>query len=312
MKILIAGELNLDLVLQDYQSFPELGKEVLVEDLSLTMGSASAICAAGLARLGDQVSFAGKLGADSWGDLVLQHLREFGVDARYVMRESTIKTGLTVSITSARDRALVTYLGSIAELRESDVKDTWFSGCQHLHVSSPYLQVGLRPGLKSLLARAHRFGLSTSLDPGFDPSGRWERDVVDALAEVDYFFPNEVELRAIAGVEDPADALRSLDNGRTVTIAKLGAAGCMVLSGGKPLQIPAFSIEPIDTTGAGDSFNAGFLHARLRGSDLIESTRFASACGALSTRGLGGTAAQPTEAEATAFLAAHSREEVQA
>ena len=312
MKILIAGELNLDLVLQDYQSFPELGKEVLVEDLSLTMGSASAICAAGLARLGDDVLFAGKLGADFWGDLVLQHLREFGVDARYVMRDSTIKTGLTVSITSARDRALVTYLGSIAELRESDVKDTWFSGCQHLHVSSPYLQMGLRPGLKSLLARAHRFGLSTSLDPGFDPSGRWERDVVDALAEVDYFFPNEVELRAIAGVEDPADALRSLDNGRTVTIAKLGAAGCMVLSGGKPLHIPAFSIEPIDTTGAGDSFNAGFLHAHLGGHDLIESTRFAAACGALSTRGLGGTAAQPTEAEATAFLVAHSAEEVQA
>jgi sugar/nucleoside kinase (ribokinase family) len=312
MKILIAGELNLDLVLQDYQSFPELGKEVLVEDLSLTMGSASAICAAGLARLGDDVLFAGKLGADFWGDLVLQHLREFGVDARYVMRDSTIKTGLTVSITSARDRALVTYLGSIAELRESDVKDTWFSGCQHLHVSSPYLQMGLRPGLKSLLARAHRFGLSTSLDPGFDPSGRWERDVVDALAEVDYFFPNEVELRAIAGVEDPADALRSLDNGRTVTIAKLGAAGCMVLSGGKPLHIPAFSIEPIDTTGAGDSFNAGFLHAHLGGQDLIESTRFAAACGALSTRGLGGTAAQPTEAEATAFLVAHSAEEVQA
>jgi sugar/nucleoside kinase (ribokinase family) len=312
MKILIAGELNLDLVLQDYQSFPELGKEVLVEDLSLTMGSASAICAAGLARLGDDVSFAGKLGADFWGDLVLQHLREFGVDARYVMRDSTIKTGLTVSITSARDRALVTYLGSIAELREADVKDMWFSGCQHLHVSSPYLQMGLRPGLKSLLARAHRFGLSTSLDPGFDPSGRWERDVVDALAEVDYFFPNEVELRAIAGVEDPADALRSLDNGRTVTIAKLGAAGCMVLSGGKPLHIPAFSIEPIDTTGAGDSFNAGFLHAHLGGQNLIESTRFAAACGALSTRGLGGTAAQPTEAEATAFLAAHSAEEVQA
>jgi sugar/nucleoside kinase (ribokinase family) len=310
MKILIAGELNLDLVLQNYQSFPELGKEVLVEDMTLTLGSASAICAAGLARLGDTVSFAGKVGADAWGDLVLERLRGLGIDLTYVMRDPSIKTGMTVSITSSRDRALITYLGSIAELRESDVKDSWLAGCRHLHVSSFYLQRGLRPGLKSLLARAHRSGLSTSIDPGFDPSGRWERDILDALAEVDYFFPNEIELQEIAGTGDPRDALRALDNGRTNTIAKLGAAGCMILIDGKPVRIPAFSIQPVDTTGAGDSFNAGFLHARLGGGDLIQSARFAAACGALSTQGLGGTSAQPTESEAAAFLASHIVDEV--
>src|SRR5262245_5146886 len=128
MRILIAGELNLDLVLQNYHSFPELGKEVLVDDLSLTLGSASAICAAGLARLGDNVAFAGKLGADAWGDLVVERLRELGIDLQYVIRDATIKTGMTVSISSPRDRALVTYLGSIAELRESDIKDAWFQG----------------------------------------------------------------------------------------------------------------------------------------------------------------------------------------
>src|SRR5436305_1257016 len=130
MRILVAGELNLDLVLQNYHSFPELGKEVLVDDMSLVLGSASAICAAGLARLGDRVGFIGKLGADAWGDLALQRLRELGIDPGYVMRDAAIKTGLTVSITSAHDRALVTYLGSIAELRESDIKDAWFAGCQ--------------------------------------------------------------------------------------------------------------------------------------------------------------------------------------
>src|SRR3954471_18224962 len=174
MKILIAGELNVDLVLQNYQSFPQPGKEVLVDDMSLTLGSASAICAAGLAKLGDDVTFAGKVGCDAWGDLALDSLRALNVDLRRVIRDLRIKTGITVSVTSAQDRALITYLGSIAALRESDIEDAWFAGFQHLHVSSFYLQQGLRPGLKSLLARAHRAGLTTSIDPGFDPLGRWE------------------------------------------------------------------------------------------------------------------------------------------
>src|SRR3954451_8944396 len=179
--------------------FPQLGKEVLVDDVSLTLGSASAICAAGLAKLGTRVSFAGKVGCDQWGDLALNTLRDLGIDLQYVMRDPAIKTGITVSITSAQDRALITYLGSIEAHRASDIEDSWFEGCRHLHVSSPYLQRGLRPGLKSLLSRAHRAGLSSSMDPGFDPSGKWERDIIDTLEEVDIFFPNELELEAIGG-----------------------------------------------------------------------------------------------------------------
>ena len=310
MKVLFAGELNVDLVLQNYHSFPQPGKEVLVDDMSLTLGSASAICAAGLARLGTSVSFAGKVGCDPWGDLALERLRALDIDLKYVARDPAIKTGITVSITSAHDRALVTYLGSIAALRASDIPDAWFEGCRHLHVSSFYLQIGLRPGLRSLLARAHRAGLSTSIDPGFDPSGRWERDIVDTLEEVDFFFPNEVELEAVGGSSDPARALRAIENGRTHTIAKLGSKGCMTLSNGMPVEVPAFCVEPVDTTGAGDSFNAGFLHAWLGGRGLIESMRFAAACGALSTLGLGGTGAQPSEADAEAFLASQVPHEV--
>src|SRR5215831_20251883 len=140
MKVLIAGELNVDLVLQGYSSFPQLGKEVLAEDVSLTLGSASAICAAGLARLGTSVVFVGKVGCDAWGDLTLQRLGELGIDLQYVIRDASIKTGLTVSITSSKDRALITYLGSIAELRASDIRDDWFPAFRHIHVSSFYLQ----------------------------------------------------------------------------------------------------------------------------------------------------------------------------
>src|SRR5581483_10425705 len=157
---------------------------------------------------------------------------------------SSIKTGITVSITSSQDRALVTYLGSIAELRASDVRDEYLRLCNHLHVSSFFLQQGLRPGLKALLARARQNGLTTSLDPGFDPQQAWERDLIETLQEVDVFLPNEVELEALTRERNPTKALQSLDNGHTLTVAKLGRDGCMVMQNGTVVSVPAFPVEP--------------------------------------------------------------------
>jgi sugar/nucleoside kinase (ribokinase family) len=302
LKILVAGELNVDLVLQNPRAFPVLGRETLVEGVALTVGSASAICASALAKLGEQVTFVGKVGVDAWGDLCLKSLKDVSIDCSAVSRDATLTTGITVSITWAKDRALLTYLGSIAALQASDVSDERLRGCGHLHVSSFFLQRALRPGLKSLLARAHKNGLTTSVDPGFDPEEAWGRDLIDTLQEIDVFLPNEIELTAISGKENQIEALQSLENGRALTVAKLGRDGCMALRDGEIVSVPAFPITPVDTTGAGDTFNAGFLHAWLSGADLRDAMRFGSACGALSTLGLGGTANQPTESQAREFM----------
>lgn len=306
MKILVVGELNVDLVLQNYSSFPTPGKEVLVERASLTLGSASAICAAGLARLGNEVAFAGKLGCDAWGDLVLARLNELSIDVSRILRSCDLTTGITVSVSSAADRALITYLGSSEALRVSDVQEAWLASSDHLHVSSFYLQRSLRPDLKSLFARAHALGLTTSLDPGCDPLEVWGGDLLDVLTEVDLFFPNEVELAGVTGEPDPVTALRRLQNGRTLTVAKLGASGCMAIVDGTLVSLPAFRVTPVDTTGAGDSFNAGFLHSFLRDGKATEAIRFGAACGALSTLGMGGTTAQPDEQEAARFMLARA------
>jgi sugar/nucleoside kinase (ribokinase family) len=304
VKILVAGELNPDLVLRNCASFPSPGKEVRVDDLDLTLGSSSAICAVGLARLGDSVSFASLVGADAYGDFCIDFLRGRGVDASMVERRSELKTGITVSITSATDRALVTYPGAIAVLRAEDLPDQVFTGYDHFHVSSWFLQDGLRPGLKERFAAARRAGLTTSLDPGYDPSEQWSSTLLDVLAEVDVFLPNEVEIRGITGCSGLDAGMRKLDNGELLVVGKLGVDGCMARYQGETIRVAALPVEVVDTTGAGDSFNAGFLHAWLRKQGLSDCLRFASACGALSTRGLGGTATQATEKEATDYLEA--------
>jgi sugar/nucleoside kinase (ribokinase family) len=297
--VLVVGEINPDVILQGYHAFPAAGKEVLVDDFVMTLGSASAICAMGLARLGDAVSFVGKVGDDPWGAFCLDAMSAAGIDVGRVIRDPALKTGVTVSITSPRDRALVSFIGAIGALRGADVPDAALALARHLHVSSYFLQEGLRPGVRALFTRARAAGLTTSLDPGFDPSERWDRDLLDTLAEVDLFFPNEVELRGITGVEPIPDALRKLAGGRARTVAKLGAQGAATLADdGRVLSAPSLAMDAVDTTGAGDSFNAGFLHAWLAGRPLEECLRWGVACGSLSTRGLGGTARQPTADEA--------------
>jgi sugar/nucleoside kinase (ribokinase family) len=249
----------------------------------------------------------GRVGDDLWGHYCLDDMAGRGIDVSRVIRGGGLKTGITVSVTHAADRALVTYMGAINALTAADVPDAAMAGCGHLHVSSFFLQEALRPGLPDLFARAHRAGLTTSLDTGFDPSGRWDGGLRETLQETDLFFPNEVELQALTGCSDPGEGLRRLDNGRTRVVAKLGKEGAMTLDGGNVVHVPAYPVPAVDTTGAGDSFNAGFLHRWLAGAPLEDCLRLGAACGGLSTRGLGGTATQPTLEEAEALVRQHAR-----
>jgi sugar/nucleoside kinase (ribokinase family) len=302
MRILVVGEINVDLVFKNCQSMPAPGREVLAEDFIMTPGSSSMICAMGLARLGNAVSFHGKVGADSWGTYCLDALRQAGIDTASVHPDAALRTGISVSLSTPQDRSLVTYPGAIASLRADEVSDTLLSGATHLHISSFYLQRALRPDCRTLFARARAAGLSTSLDPGFDPEQAWARDLIDTLADVDLFLPNELELAAITGSDDVPNGLLALDNGHTCTVVKRGKLGCATLDAGQVIDVPAFAIESNDSTGAGDSFDAGFLHAWLARSSLTECMRWGNACGSLSTRGIGGTTGQGSLDEVHALL----------
>jgi sugar/nucleoside kinase (ribokinase family) len=302
-EVLVVGEINVDLICAGYAQFPQPGREVLADDVTLTLGSSSAICAMGLARLGNAVRFVGLVGADPWGDYCLRTMADAGIDVSRVRRDASLKTGITVSITSRQDRALLTYVGAAAALGEADVSDADLAGATHLHVASYFLQSGLRAGLPRLFARARAAGLTLSLDPGFDPDEHWDEQLRLLALEADLFFPNAPELAAIARQSGVEAGLRALDNGRLRTVATLGAQGSATLQDGRLLEVPAFAVDAVDSTGSGDSFDAGFLHAWLRRLPLQDCLRWGAACGALCTRAHGGTASQATPAEVHALLA---------
>lgn len=307
--ILVVGELNVDIIVIGLPRFPMLGQEVLVRDIDLVLGSSSAICAAGLARLGASVDMVGKVGDDFYGNLVIERLRERGVGTAYIVQDRALRTGITISLAFTFDRALITYTGCIAALRLEDVPLHILPQYAHLHVGSYFLQRDLRPGLLALFREAHRAGLTTSLDTGCDPEGQWDGGQLWALLEeTDIFLPNEQEARAIARTSSTETALRGLAQRAGLVVIKRGRKGALSLQEGHIIESPGFSIQSVDTTGAGDSFDAGFLFAHLiQGRPLAQALSFANACGALSTTAYGGTAAQPTLDEVESFLKEHAR-----
>ncbi|MBS0566311.1 MAG: carbohydrate kinase family protein [Proteobacteria bacterium] len=303
-RVVVAGEINVDLIFTGVSELPRFGRETLAQTYAQCPGSSSMILAMGLARLGDPVRFVGRCGDDAFGRLCIDALRERGVDTTAVIAGNGLRTGVTVVMSSRTDRALLTWPGAIAELTAEDLSDDVLADAQHLHVSSYYLQTKLRPQLNELFARAHAAGLTTSLDPGSDPEQRWGRELIDLLHNVDVFMPNGSEACAISGTDTPEEALQALDNGRTRIVIKLGSRGATTLDAGKTLFAAAYATQAADTTGAGDSFNSGFLHAWLRDRPVLDCLRWGNACGGLSTRGIGGTATQGTAEEALALITA--------
>jgi sugar/nucleoside kinase (ribokinase family) len=260
------------------------------------------ICAMGLARLGNPVAFAGRTGLDSWGDYCVSALQDAGIDTTGILRDANLRTGVTASLSTAEDRALVTFAGATTALRADDITDALLKGADHLHVSSYYLQLGLRPGCHALFARARKHGLTTSLDPGFDPAEKWGAELIELLDEVDLFLPNDVELLGITGATTLLDGLQSLTGRRARTIVKRGSQGSATFDGEQLMAGPAYPMDCVESTGAGDSFNAGFIHAWLRDKSLVDCLRWAGASGSLSTRGVGGTSRQANSDDVLALI----------
>jgi sugar/nucleoside kinase (ribokinase family) len=299
--ILVAGEINPDLILTG-DVIPEFGQvEKLVDSASLTIGSSSAIFACGAARLGLMVAFIGICGNDVFGRFMLDEMQERGVDASNVLIREAEQTGLSVILNQGTDRAILTHLGSMGVLQASDIPDALLRSARHLHVASYFLQIKLQPDLPGLFRRARGMGLTTSLDTNYDPSELWT-GFDELLAVTNVFLPNEKEALSLSGESNVHLAADTLGSKVGTLAIKLGAEGALGVRNAEKVRVASIPVNVADTVGAGDSFDAGFLYGYLNRWSLENMLRLACVCGALSTQRAGGTEGQPTLSEALASL----------
>lgn len=299
--ILVAGEINPDLILTGDVT-PEFGQvEKLVDTSTLAIGSSSAIFACGAARLGLNVAFTGVCGDDVFGRFMLDEMSRRNVDVSHVLVRSNGQTGLSVILSHGSDRAILTHSGLIAELQASDIPDDLLRQSKHLHVASYFLQTKLQPDLPNLFHRAHSSGLTTSLDTNYDPSGQW-LGFDELLSVTDVFLPNQTEALSITSSTDVEFAARQLAARAKLVAVKQGADGALACKQDRIYRSGSIAVDVVDTVGAGDTFDAGFMYGYLNRWDIEKSLRLACVCGALSTQRAGGTSGQPTLEEAMKYV----------
>jgi sugar/nucleoside kinase (ribokinase family) len=290
--VTIAGELNLDLILYGLPEQLPPERELLADRMMLTLGSSSAIVAHNLAALGSRVGFQSRIGDDPLGQIALDRLQEGGVDVSLVRRvPGSTTTGLTVILHHAAWRNILTYPGTIAETSWEDLDLDYLADSRHFHFSSYYLQRGLRTRVGELFQYLKSKGLTISLDTNDDPDDRWEGGLTEVLRHVDVFLPNEREACKAAGTDDLEIAARKLSDLVPLVVVKLGPKGSMAQRGSERVVSPSQEVAAVDTVGAGDSFDAGFLHEYVRGSTLPKCLASGNRAGALSTTRPGGTEA---------------------
>ncbi len=297
--LVVVGDCNPDLIVSGSDTVPEFGQhEKLVDSASLVLGGSGAITAVQAAKLGVSTAFVGMVGDDLLGEWCLAQLAASGVDASGCHTVPGVGTGITVVLSggeTALDRAMLTFPGAVGYLEASRVRTDLVTGARHLHFSAYFLQPLLMPGLPVLAGAARRRGATTSLDPNWDPSGGWDSEITNAVSSVDFLFVNREEVNRIAratGVEQ----FEELGKGRTALVVKNGAEGALLISGplSRAVSYPLAPGETVaDSTGAGDSFDAGFIAGLLAGLSEAESLMLGCYCGARVVTGVGGTANQP-------------------
>lgn len=301
--IAVIGDVNPDLILTGKNIIPEFGQvEKWIDDAELTIGGSAGIFAVGAAKLGLKVTFIGKVGDDHFGHFMKDRMTAQGIDVSGLVIDPSVKTGLSISLSDGNDRAILTFGGSNLLLNFQDIDFEIVAQSRHLHSGSFYLLNNIRQDLAIVYKKAKEMGLSTSIDTNYDPKEKWEGDIFNVLDYTDVFLPNMTELMAISGEKDPDSAIRHLTENRNLLVAvKNGEDGAFAEKDKVRYSAETIQVKPIDTTGAGDSFDAGFLFGFLNGLGIEKSLRIGCICGALSTLGIGGTSTQAGREDLTKF-----------
>ncbi|MBP5549317.1 MAG: carbohydrate kinase family protein [Bacteroidales bacterium] len=290
--IIALGELNVDLLLNKIGGFPEVGKEIFAKEMTLTLGSSTAIFAANAASLGAKVSFLGMVGNDDFGAFVRTSLEKRGVDTSNLIEVSTAATGLTAILNYDQDRANVTYPGAMSIMGVKDIRPEVIAQAKHVHISSIFLQETLHKDIYEIVKLVKDNGATLSMDMQFDPEEKWDFDYKKILPLVDIFMPNIQELTAVTGKKTLEEAVAEVRPYINVLVVKMGSKGSTVVTKEGEKFLPAMlNSNVVDAIGAGDSFNSGFITAFVQGKDLEYCQYLGNLTGAINTTAAGGTGA---------------------
>ena len=301
----IAGELNMDLILYGLPLIMEAERDLLATGFTATLGSSSAILAHNAATLGLRVRFATLVGDDDLGRTALGRLTEAGVETSGAIVDAAVSTGVTILLPHGAVRHSLTYLGSIAALTVEHLDRESLAQARHFHLSSLYLQTGLHAGIVDLVRFLKDAGLTISLDTNDDPDNAWGPPLYELLPYVDLFLPNEGEICRMAGDVSLEEAISFFGAKVPTIVVKRGRQGCRVKHHEEVFDVAGLSVDPVDTIGAGDSFDAGFLFAWLSGLPLAACAQAGNITGALSTQSTGGTEAFRHASMRESFLRQH-------
>ncbi|MBR5312924.1 MAG: carbohydrate kinase family protein [Clostridia bacterium] len=303
--VYVYGDVNIDLVVPGVESLPDPGSEVDVPIMETFVGGGAALFTLGLAKLGLTPVFQGSIGRDMYGEYIRNLFRELGVDDSLLLDSDTKKTGISISFTTEKDRCFLTYRGTNEglSLKYMDLEQLRYA--KHVHVTG-YEGATNHAEYLDILTKIHEMGdVTVSFDVGWDMTGVWYEGIFDLLPMIDVLFMNETECQHYTRCDDIETGARKLAEKAGMAVIKLGKQGAMAVRDGEKFFAPSYKVQAVDTTGAGDSFNAGFIYGFLQGLPMEECLKCGNGCGSLSVTKLGGNTGFPFRAELEQWIRDH-------
>lgn len=288
-RFVAVGEVAVDVIATGMPRIPQRWSEVeIIENFGVYPAGSAGYFAQVLARLGVECSIVGKIGADQFGEFLLEELRGEKVDTRFLKISNMDETGITLLLVF-RNGKKISFVTQPPRIASSDIDMRCLRGASHLHFSG-YLMVPSmwgRPAV-ALLKKAREEGLQTSLDTQMSITGNWKKPLTGVLEHLDLLFVDEDEARQISGVSSLKRASRLLLNrGPRTVVVKLGKRGCRIFTGADDITVPGYNVKALSTVGAGDAFDAGYLYTTTKNWPLARRGEFANAVAALSCTAMG-------------------------
>ena len=303
--VYVYGDVNIDLVVPGVEALPQPGVEEDVPVMETFVGGGAALFTLGVAKLGLRPVFQGSVGRDMYGEYIRGLFREMGVDDALLADSDDRKTGISISFTTEKDRCFLTYRGTNDGLSLKHIDLERLPAARHVHVTG-YAGRSNHDEYLDVLQRIHAMGdVTVSFDVGWDGTGEWYEGIFELLPMIDVLFMNETECLHYTRCETAEAGARRLAERAGMAVIKLGKKGAMAVRGDEEFFVPGYKVKAVDTTGAGDSFNAGFVYGFLQGLPMEACLKCGNGCGALSVTKLGGNTGLPVRAELEKWIRDH-------